>query len=148
MTWKPHVTVAAIINEQNKFLLVEEMIDGRSVYNQPAGHLEPGENLIQAVVRETREETAWLFEPECLVGIYQWDHPQSHKSFLRFCFAGRGLEHDTEQALDTDIERTIWMNYATIEDQASRLRSPLVLRSLDDYRKGQHYPLDVLKGFA
>lgn len=148
MTWKPHVTVAAIVEEQDKFLLVEEIIDGHAVYNQPAGHLEPGENLLQAVIRETREETAWVFEPEFLVGIYQWQSVSTGKSFLRFCIAGRGLEHDPGQALDTDIEGTVWLNYAAIQDNKQRLRSPLVLRGINDYLKGQHYSLDVLKGYS
>lgn len=148
MTWKPHVTVAAIVMEQDKFLLVEEIIDGQVVYNQPAGHLEPEENLLQAVIRETREETAWLFEPEFLVGIYQWQKPATDKSFLRFCIAGRGVRHDSQQPLDADIERAVWLNYETIQDNTHRLRSPLVLRGINDYLKGQHHSLDVLKGFA
>lgn len=147
MTWKPHVTVAALIHQHNKFLLVEEIVDGQRVYNQPAGHLEPGETLEMAVIRETREETAWQFEPEYLTGIYQWDHPDKNKSFLRFCFAGQCLLHDENQTLDPDIEATAWLNLDEINQQSQHLRSPLVLRSIHDFLNGNRYPLDLLKGF-
>lgn len=148
MTWKPHVTVAALIQQHNKFLLVEEIVDGQRVYNQPAGHLEPGESLVMAVIRETREETAWQFEPEYLTGIYQWDHPESKKSFLRFCFSGQCLAHDVHQALDPDIEATVWLSLDEIQQQSQHLRSPLVLRSIHDFLNGNRYSLDLLKGFS
>ena len=94
MTWKPHTTVAAIIERDNKFLMVEEKVQGMIVYNQPAGHLEPNESLYDAVIRETREETAWGFTPEALIGIYLWEQPDRNRSFMRFAFCGKCYDHD------------------------------------------------------
>jgi len=148
MTWKPHVTVAAVIRRKNKFLMVEEKIDGHRVYNQPAGHLEPGETLLQAVIRETLEETAWLFEPQSLIGIYQWLNPHNNKSFMRFSFAGHCLEHDALRPLDTDIERAVWLSIEDIQEREQSLRSPMVLQCIHDYLKGNAYPLTVLKGLS
>jgi ADP-ribose pyrophosphatase YjhB (NUDIX family) len=144
MIWKPHVTVAALIENEGRFLLVQELISGRSVYNQPAGHLEDGETLIEAVIRETHEETAWEFEPESLVGIYQWRHPEKEKTFIRATFSGKGLQHDPDSELDACIERTLWLTPEEIRDQHDRLRSPMVLRSIEDYLAGFRYPLTLL----
>jgi len=144
MIWKPHVTVAALIENEGRFLLVQELISGRSVYNQPAGHLEEGETLIEAVIRETHEETAWEFAPESLVGIYQWRHPEKEKTFIRATFSGKGLQHDPDSELDACIERTFWLNPEEIRDQHDRLRSPMVLRSIEDYLAGFRYPLTLL----
>ena len=138
------MTVAAIIENEGRFLLVQELISGRSVYNQPAGHLEDGETLIDAVIRETREETAWEFEPESLIGIYQWRHPEKEKTFIRTTFAGKGLKHDPASELDACIERTLWLTPEEIRKQHDRLRSPMVLRSIEDYLAGHRYPLTLL----
>lgn len=144
MIWKPHVTVAAVIEDQGRFLMVEERIDGRRVYNQPAGHLEPGEGLAAAVIRETLEETAWHIRPVAVVGLYRWHHPQTDTTYLRVAFSGRGLFQETGRPLDTDIERTVWLAADEIREQAAKLRSPLVLRSIDDYLAGAAYSLDLL----
>ncbi len=144
MIWKPHVTVAAVIEDQGRFLLVEENIAGRQVYNQPAGHLEQGESLTHAVVRETLEETAWHFQPHSLVGLYRWHHPETDTTYLRFTFSGRGLFHESGRSLDPDIERTLWLSADDIRKQAACLRSPLVLKSIDDYLAGAAYSLDLL----
>jgi 8-oxo-dGTP pyrophosphatase MutT (NUDIX family) len=144
MIWKPHVTVAALIEHDGRFLMVQERISGKSVYNQPAGHLEDGETLIDAVKRETREETAWHFEPESVTGIYRWRHPENHATFIRVSFAGKGLYHDPAVELDSDIERTLWLTAEEIRYQPDKLRSPLVLRSIDDYLAGSAYPLSLL----
>ena len=128
--------------------MVEEKIDGHRVYNQPAGHLEPGETLYQAVIRETLEETAWLFEPESLIGIYQWLNPSNNKSFMRFCFSGHCLEHDAQRTLDSDIERAVWLSLEAIQEREQSLRSPMVLQCIHDYLKGNTYPLTVLKGLS
>ena len=144
MIWKPHVTVAALIENEGRFLLVQEQISGRSVYNQPAGHLEDGESLVDAVIRETREETAWEFEPESLVGIYQWRHPAKGKTFIRTTFSGKVLRHDPGRKLDAGIERTLWLTPEEIRNQQDRLRSPMVLRSIEDYIAGFRYPLTLL----
>lgn len=137
----PAVTVAALVEHQGRFLLVEEYIYGERVFNQPAGHVEPGETLLEAVVRETREETAWLLAPESFVGAYQWRHPGNGKSSLRFTFAGSVSDHRPEQPLDDGIVRTHWLERAELVALGSRLRSPLVLRCVDDYLSGKRLPL-------
>ncbi len=144
MTWKPHVTVAAVIEDQGRFLLVEERIAGKRVYNQPAGHLEQGESLTDAVVRETLEETAWHFQPAALIGLYRWCQPETDRTYLRVTFSGRGLFHEPRRQLDTGIERTLWLTAGEIREQAGYLRSPLVLKSIDDYLAGATYPLALL----
>jgi len=144
MTWKPHVTVAAVAENQGRFLLVQEMDAGNRVLNQPAGHLEDGESLLAAVRREVLEETAWQFEPRSVVGIYRWRHPRTGITFVRFTFAGLLLAHDTGRSLDPDIERVVWLRDAEVRMRESSLRSPLVLRSIDDYLAGRSWPLDIL----
>ena len=137
-----HVTVAAIAEQRDRYLLVEEKIAGRSVINQPAGHLEPGESLLEAVVRETREETAHHFEPEHLLGIYRWRKGPGD-TFLRFAFCG-GVRALDGQTLDPEIERVLWWDYQQLCDQRQRLRSPLVLAAVRDHRSGRRYQLDCL----
>ncbi|MDH5611991.1 MAG: NUDIX hydrolase [Gammaproteobacteria bacterium] len=143
MTWKPHATVAAIIEREGKFLIVEEDIKGEIVYNQPAGHLDPEENLIEAVIRETREETAWLFTPTALVGIYLWPQPNTQRTFLRFAFCGTCSDFDAEQRLDVGILRALWLSKDELLN-SKKLRSPMVMQNIDDYLAGQRYPLDIL----
>ena len=144
MTWKPHATVAAIIERDHKFLMVEELIDGQRLFNQPAGHLEPGESLIEATIREAREETAWRFTPEAITGIYLWTHPGSEKTYLRVAFCGQCDDHIAEQPLDDGIIHAIWMSRDEIAQQIENLRSPMVLNCIDDYLAGKRYPLDLL----
>ena len=143
MTWKPHATVAAIVEREGKFLMVEEEVNGEIVYNQPAGHLDPGESLIDAVIRETREETAWLFTPEALVGIYLWPQPKTNRSFLRFAFCGTCSDHQSEQMLDDGILRALWLNKEELQ-HSKKLRSPMVIQNIDGYILGQRYPLEIL----
>jgi 8-oxo-dGTP pyrophosphatase MutT (NUDIX family) len=144
MGWNPEVTVAAIAEREGRFLVVEERISGRLVFNQPAGHLEDGETLIEAVIRETREETAWRFQPEALVGVYLWRNPDNGRSFLRFTFCGRVDDHRPDQPLDAGIQRATWLSHEQLRAQPGRLRSPLVLRCLDDYLLGKRQPLDTV----
>jgi 8-oxo-dGTP pyrophosphatase MutT (NUDIX family) len=144
MTWKPHVTVAAVAENEGRFLLVQERDAGNRVLNQPAGHLEDGESLLAAVRREVLEETAWQFEPRAIVGIYRWRHPQTGITFVRFTFAGSLLTHDAALSLDPDIEQVLWLNDTELRKQEDSLRSPLVLRSIDDYLAGKSWPLDIL----
>lgn len=144
MIWKPNVTVAAIIEQDGKFLLVEENTLQGILFNQPAGHLEPDESLLAAVVRETQEESAYLFEPQHLIGIYRWHAPQSDTTYLRFAFAGRTLSYNPEQALDEGIVRTAWMSPEEIRTSQARHRSPLVLRCVEDFLSGKRYPLELL----
>ena len=148
MTWKPHATVAAIIERDNKFLMVEELIHGEKQFNQPAGHLEPDETLIDAVIRETREETAWLFTPEYITGIYQWKQPGTpihrHKTFLRVAFCGTCSDFDDTQELDDGIVQAIWKTRDELVRDKSKLRSPMIINCIDDYLADKRYPLDLL----
>jgi 8-oxo-dGTP pyrophosphatase MutT (NUDIX family) len=144
MIWKPHATVAAIIERDGKFLMVEELINGRHVFNQPAGHLDPDESLLQAAIRETREETAWLFVAEAVTGIYLWKHPDNGKTFLRFAFCGQCSDHDPEQTLDDGILQAVWMSRDELIARQQNLRSPMVMECIDDYIAGKRYPLDIL----
>ena len=144
MIWKPNVVVAAIIEHDGKFLLVEEKADGRLVLNQPAGHLDEGESLMQAVVRETLEETAWHFTPEALLGVYRWPHPTKDVTYLRFAFTGRVTHQDGNRELDHDIVRTLWLSPEEIRAERARHRSPQVERCLNDYLAGRRYPLELL----
>jgi 8-oxo-dGTP pyrophosphatase MutT (NUDIX family) len=146
--WKPHVTVAAIAEVNDKFLMVEERVDGQLVYNQPAGHLDPGESLIAAVIRETFEETAWTFQPEALVGIQLWRHPVNNESYLRFSFCGSCNEHHSKQPLDEGIEQALWLSRDELIDNHHKLRSPMVLRSIDDYLEGRRYSMDILENIV
>ena len=147
MSLRPDLTVAAIVEREGKFLLVEERIGQKLVFNQPAGHVERGEQLVTAVVREALEETAWTFHPEHLVGIYFWDQPEKQRSFMRFAFCGPVSTHDSHRRLDRGIERTVWLTEQQIRDQHSRLRSPMVLRCVEDYLSGQRYPLELVREF-
>jgi 8-oxo-dGTP pyrophosphatase MutT (NUDIX family) len=137
----PDVTVAALAERHGRFLLVEERIARRLVFNQPAGHVERGENLLQAVARETREETAWRFTSEAFLGAYLWRHPRTGRASLRFAFIGSVTDHDAAQPLDHGILRTHWLTRAQLLEREARLRSPLVLRCIDDYLAGQRRPL-------
>jgi 8-oxo-dGTP pyrophosphatase MutT (NUDIX family) len=138
----PEVTVAAVVSHDRKFLLVEELIEGRLVLNQPAGHLEVEETLLAAVIRETREETAWRFSPDALVGAYLWHGAREARSFLRFAFSGDVDDHRPEQPLDQGIVRAVWLSPEEMLVQRERLRSPLVMRCVEDYLVGNRQPLD------
>lgn len=142
--WTPRVTVAAVVERDGRFLLVEESVSGTPRLNQPAGHLEDGESLTAAVVREALEETAWHFEPQALVGIYRWRRAPGAETFLRFAFCGTVRDHDDARALDTGILRTLWLDRGELATRRERLRSPLVLRCVDDYLADRRYPLALL----
>ena len=139
--WRPSVTVAAVIERDGKFLVVEEMIDGRRVINQPAGHLDPGESLAAACAREVLEETAHRFEPTGLVGVYRWHYAAKDVTFLRFCFRGKVLGVE-DRKLDKEIIGLLWLTRDEVKASAA-VRSPLVVRCIDDYLAGRNYPLDV-----
>lgn len=141
---QPAITVAAITENHGRFLLVEERINERLVFNQPAGHVEPGESLLTAVVREAREETAWRFEPAFLVGVYLWRSPESGATTMRFAFSGSVDDHHVDQPLDNGIVATHWLSRAELKQREQALRSPLVLRCIEDYLAGQRQPLEAV----
>lgn len=145
--WKPNVTVAALVERAGRFLLVEEETEDGLRLNQPAGHLDEGESLIEACVRETLEETAWQFTPTALVGIYQWPRPQRDVTYLRFAFAGALGAHDPSRSLDEGIVRALWLTAEEIEATQERHRSPLIWRCVQDYLAGRRFPLDLLRHY-
>jgi len=143
MTLRLDVTVAAVAERDRRFLVVQERAARRIVLNQPAGHLEDGESLIEAVVRETLEETGRRFEPAAVTGIYLWRAP-GRRTVLRVAFAGRVGERDESRALDRAILCTAWLGRDELAAREGELRSPLVLRCIDDYLRGVRHPLDLL----
>jgi ADP-ribose pyrophosphatase YjhB (NUDIX family) len=142
--WKPNTTVAAIVEQNGKFLLVEEMTERGNRFNQPAGHLEDNETLIEAVIRETLEESAYEFTPEAIVGIYQWKHPHNNTTYLRFAFSGKVGTHYPTQQLDDGIIRAVWMTADEIRVNQHLTRSSQVLVCIEDYLAGKRYPLEVI----
>ena len=151
--WKPNVTVAAVIERDGRFLLVEEQTSQGLCLNNPAGHLDPDETLVQACRRETLEETAHAFTPTALVGVYlsgpgsvrsPADAPRTRLTYLRFAFCGELGAFDPARVLDQGIERTVWMDIAQIRASRQRHRSPVLLRCVEDYLAGARYPLELL----
>lgn len=145
MVWKPHVTVAAVIEQAGRFLLVEEHTPDGLAFNQPAGHLEAGEDFLTAVKREVAEETAWQFEPQYLIGIQLWRKQVESPTYLRVCFSGSVHSHQPLQPLDTGIVATHWLTYAQLIEKQRKLRSPLVLTCVESYLRGECYPLAMLQ---
>lgn len=143
--WCPHVTVACVVADGDRFLMVEEDIRGELRLNQPAGHLEPGEVLAAAACREALEETGWEVALDCFIGVQQWHSPVHDHQIVRFAFAGRPVRHHPGRELDRGIARALWMTYAEIAAAGARLRSPLVLTTLDDWLAGQRLPLATLR---
>ncbi len=144
--WKPNVTVAAIVEKEGRFLLVEEHTAEGLRLNNPAGHLDPAESPEQACTREVLEETAHPFAPEALVGVYlsRFQRGSEDVTYLRFAYCGSVGAVDPHRPLDTGIVRTLWMSEAEIRACPERHRSPLLLRCLDDYLAGQRYPLSLV----
>ncbi len=141
--WLPRVTVATVVEQNGKFLMVEEDIYGEKILNQPAGHLEQGETLIQAAVRETLEETGWHISVDHLIEFSQWTSKNSDKHYLRSCFAGTVIEFDPNQTLDEGIICAQWMTRDEVAKNAHRLRSPLVLHHIDLHINGKRTNTDV-----
>jgi 8-oxo-dGTP pyrophosphatase MutT (NUDIX family) len=142
--WHPDVTVASVVVRDGRLLLVEERIEGRLVLNQPAGHLDPGESLVQAAVRETLEETGWEIRVESFVGAYQW-HAPGGQQYLRFAFGGVALAHDPARPLDAGIERAVWLTPAELRTRSAEHRSPLVWQVAADWLGGRRQPLSLLQ---
>lgn len=145
MSWSAHITVATVIQQNDRFLLVEEHSEGfvHSVYNQPAGHVEAGETLVQAAMRETLEETAWQVEITDFLGIYTYTPPMfPDRTYFRFCFLANPVV-DTKQALDSDIIQAVWLTLDELQS-SGRSRSPLVVRAIKDAVAGKKYPLSMI----
>ena len=145
--FRPDVTVATVVCRDRRFLIVEETVRGARVLNQPAGHLEADESLIDAARRETLEETGWEVEPLAFLGTYQWTSPGG-SAFLRFAFVAKATLHHPERPLDVGIEQALWLTRDEIAEQYERLRSPLVLSVIDDYLKDIRHPLSALRWVA
>jgi len=145
--WRPDVTVATIVPRDGRFLIVEEKVRGQLVLNQPAGHLEANESLLDAARRETVEETGWTVELEHFVGVYQWTSATG-AHFLRFAFAARAIDHDAQQPLDAGIVRALWLQRDEIAGGKVRPRSPMVLQCIDDWLAGECLPLSAIRALA
>lgn len=155
MTWYPHQTVAVVVEKPRtdptaapQFLIVQEVSDGRVVFNQPAGHLEANESLAQAAVREALEETAWHVELTGFVGVYQTVSADNGICYIRNCFAAQPLHHDAGRALDSGIIRTHWFTLADLQVRQTQLRSPAVVVVIEDYLRGQVYPLNLVRDLS
>jgi ADP-ribose pyrophosphatase YjhB (NUDIX family) len=146
--WKPNVTVAAVVERDGRFLLVEEETDDGLRFNQPAGHLECREALVDAVAREALEETGYRFVPRYLVGIYCWRNEAKDVTYLRFAFGGDVVGHDPERTLDDGIVAARWLTPDEIRASADRHRSPLIVRCVDDWLAGRRYPLELLTHYG
>lgn len=144
MVWTPHVTVAAVIENDGRFLIVEELIGEKLVFNQPAGHLEAGESLIEAVKREVLEETDYHITPTAIIGIYRWINPQNSTTYLRIAFTGFCTGHDYSRPLDPEIQHVHWLTLHDLELRQNQLRSPLVLACIKDYLNGHRHPLTLM----
>lgn len=143
--WQPDVTVATVVAREGRYLMVEERVGGKLVYNQPAGHLEPDESILQAAVRETLEETGWHIALSAFIGAYQWKAPETGRQYLRMAFAAEPLEHDSGRPLDDGIVAAHWLLPAEIDALSGQHRSPLVARVIADYLNGCRHPLSLLQ---
>lgn len=142
--WYPHLTVATIIESNGKFLMVKEISDGKIVFNQPAGHLDEDETLIQAAIRETLEETAWHVCINELVGFYLYTSPHNKTTYFRVLFAATALSHDKDRTLDDGILEAPWLTLKQVKEHSEMLRSPMVLQCIEDYQSGKRLPLDCI----
>lgn len=144
MNWDPHITVACIVEKDGKFLTILEESDGKTVYNQPAGHVETSETLIEAAIRETQEETGWKVLPNELLGLYVYTSPHNQVTYYRTCFIAQAIEHNPKQMLDDGIMDVLWLTADDLKAKKDKLRSPIVYKSVEDYLNGQRFPLDFI----
>ncbi|MEM6583577.1 MAG: NUDIX hydrolase [Pseudomonadota bacterium] len=146
--WYPHVTVATVIEEAGRFLMVEERdkASGKLVFNQPAGHVEREEGLMAAALRESLEETAWHIELTGLLGIALYSSPLNDTTYMRTTFIGTAIECKKDVSLDPDIHEVHWLDYESILANSVKMRSPLVIDSIERYRAGIRYPLEFIYG--
>lgn len=142
------MTVACVVERDGRYLLVEETINGGLVLNQPSGHWEAGETLVEGAIRETLEESAWDVAPTALLGVYEYKPEDLDYGFLRFAFVADPLRHHAHRPLDSGIARAVWMTPDEVRAEAARHRSPMVLRCIEDHLAGQRFPLDLLAHLA
>jgi 8-oxo-dGTP pyrophosphatase MutT (NUDIX family) len=142
--FQPDITVATLTVRDGRFLTIEEEVHGIRVLNQPAGHVEPGESLLEAARRETLEETGWEVHPVAFVGAYQWTDADGERNYLRFVFAAEARLHHS-RPLDAGIVRALWMSPSELRATSTPLRSPLVLAAIDDYLAGQRLSLATVR---
>ena len=140
----PHLTVACVIKRDDRYLLVEEIKHNKTVLNQPAGHVDAGESLIDAAIRETLEETGWTVKIQSLLGLYRYYAQANQTHYVRVTFVAEAVEQITDQ-LDPDIVQAIWLSKEDIIKRQSQLRSPLVLENIIDYESGQQFSVEVFK---
>jgi len=145
MTWSAHVVVACVVERDGKFLLVEEDAGGARVINQPAGHWEANETLIEAARREALEETGWDVEPTDFLGIYEFQPQELEYTFLRIAFVAKTIKHHPERSLDKGIVQAIWLTRDELVARSYQHRGPAVIRCIDDYLSGQRYPLSLIQ---
>ncbi|UYZ84099.1 NUDIX hydrolase [Entomomonas sp. E2T0] len=144
MRFLPHVTVATIVEDQGRFLMVEEIKNNRKVLNQPAGHLERNETLLAAALRETLEETAWDVELTGVIGIYLFTGDNGI-SYQRICFAANPIKHHPDKPLDDGIINAVWLTRDELITKRDHWRNPMILNCIDDYLAGHIYPLSVIR---
>ncbi|MFT4520639.1 MAG: 8-oxo-dGTP pyrophosphatase MutT (NUDIX family) [Halioglobus sp.] len=144
--WAPHATVAVVVEQDGQYLIVEERDkgSGEMVFNQPAGHLEKGESLLGAALRETLEETGWQVELTGVLSVALYESPANGKTYYRTTFVGLALQKLENAVIDPDIHAVHWLDYEALKGISARMRSPLVLASIERHRRGIHYPLDLI----
>ena len=142
---KIHLTVATVVARDNHYLMVRETDNGKSVINQPAGHVEPGEAIVDAAIRETYEETGWHIEIQDFLGIYSYKSPINGVTYYRLAFTARPLSLDTQATIDSDIDEVLWLNAAEIRENIASLRSELVIDCLNDFEQGRVFPLEIIR---
>ncbi|NWA04757.1 NUDIX hydrolase [Pseudomonas gingeri] len=145
MEWQPHITVATVVEDNGRFLLVEELQNGQAVFNQPAGHLDPDESLNEAAIRETLEETGWDVELTGVIGIYLYTAPSNGVTYQRVCFAGKPLRHHPDYRLDEGIIGPRWLTRDELLVLRPQWRSELIIRCIDDYRAGPPHSLELIR---
>lgn len=143
MSWQVHVTVATVVPKDNRFLMVYETIDNGTAYNQPAGHLEANESLIEAAIRETLEETRWSVRPSAVLALNQYHAANGH-TYVRTTFLAEPIAEDPSACLDPDIIEPMWLTVDQIRQRQDKLRSPMVFSDIERYLSGDHFPLQLL----